>query len=258
MGGGGFKDLFSGHAAAYAEHRPTYPPELAAILAERAGGQGLAVDCGCGSGQLSVLLADRFKRVVATDASAEQIAHAFPHPRVEYRVAPAERSGLEDHSADLVVAAQAAHWFDLPAFWDEADRIARPGGLVALVSYGMPSVSAEMDAMIRAFHDDTLGPHWSPERWLVVEGYRSIAFPFRELEPPPVAMAIDWTFAALIHYLNTWSAIKPATKALGTSPLPDFAERIAPLWGDPGAARTVRWPLTLRLGVAGSRSPNGG
>jgi ubiquinone/menaquinone biosynthesis C-methylase UbiE len=110
----GFKDHFLGHAALYADCRPTYPAALAEALAEISPARELALDCGCGSGQLSVLLAEQFERVEATDASAQQIGQASVHPKVTYRVAPAEASGLDDASCDLVVAAQAAHWFDLP------------------------------------------------------------------------------------------------------------------------------------------------
>ncbi|WP_425501040.1 class I SAM-dependent methyltransferase [Skermanella pratensis] len=79
------------------------------------------------------MLGAEFDRVEATDASAEQIAQAASHPRVTYRVARAEESGLPDRSCDLVAAAQAAHWFDLPAYWAggrpraQARRACRPG-----------------------------------------------------------------------------------------------------------------------------------
>src|SRR3954464_14207364 len=91
-----FKDHFSSRAADYAAYRPTYPPELVDYLASVCPTSNLALDCGCGTGQLAVLLADRFKRVIATDASAQQIENAEPRERVTYRVAPAERSGLPD------------------------------------------------------------------------------------------------------------------------------------------------------------------
>ena len=111
-----FKDHFSARSADYAVYRPTYPAALVDYLAGLCAATELALDAGCGTGQLSVLLARRFHHVVATDASPQQIEKAEPHPGVEYRVAPAERSGLPDASVDLVAAAQAAHWFDLPAF----------------------------------------------------------------------------------------------------------------------------------------------
>src|SRR5262249_7162330 len=105
-----FKDHFSGHAADYRAFRPDYPPELFAFLASVAPGRDLAWDCGTGSGQAAVGLAEHFAKVFATDASAEQLKNAQPHPRVEYAVAPAEKCPLGDHVVDLVTVAQALHW----------------------------------------------------------------------------------------------------------------------------------------------------
>ncbi len=243
-----FKDHFSGHAADYAAARPSYPPALAAILARHAGGRALALDCGCGSGQLSVLLAAHFHRVVATDASAEQIAHAIAHQGVTYRVAPAERSGLDDQSVDLVVAAQAAHWFDLPAFWREVARVARPGALAALVSYGSITVSPNLDPLLRHFHDETLRDYWPAERWLVTNGYRDVLFPLDEIALPEIAMTLDWTFGQMLAYLATWSGVKAADRALGTSVLAGIAPALERAWGDPQTRRTISWPLSIRAG----------
>jgi len=129
-----FKDHFSSHAAGYAAYRPTYPPELVTFLADTSPATSIAIDCGCGTGQLSIPLAGRFDRVVALDASAAQIASAPAHPRVEYRVAGADAIGEPDGSADLVTVAQAAHWFDLDRFYMEARRVLRRGGILALIT----------------------------------------------------------------------------------------------------------------------------
>src|SRR5262245_41151760 len=131
----GFADHFSGLAARYAAYRPHYPPQLVDLLADRCERRDVAWDVGCGSGQLSVALAGRFAHVIATDPAQAQLDQAEPADRVEYRCATAEASGLPDACADLVVAAQSAHWFDWPRFVAEAGRVARPGALVALVTY---------------------------------------------------------------------------------------------------------------------------
>jgi ubiquinone/menaquinone biosynthesis C-methylase UbiE len=132
------EDHFSRQAPLYARHRPRYPAGLFAYLAAAAPGHRLAWDCGTGSGQAAVGLAEHFEQVVATDLSAEQIAHAMPHPRIRYVIAPADRvetaqtMGLEPQSVDLVTAAQALHWFDLDRFYAEVRRVLRPGGLLAV------------------------------------------------------------------------------------------------------------------------------
>src|SRR5262245_53056061 len=109
-------DHFTAVAAQYAQSRPTYPDELFAWLAGRCAARQLAWDVGAGNGQASVALAQHFDKVLATDLSEAQVRQAAAHPRIEYRVAPAEQSGLPDASADLVTIAQALHWFDFEPF----------------------------------------------------------------------------------------------------------------------------------------------
>lgn len=247
-----FKDHFSGHAGDYRAFRPDYPDALLDLLAAAAPGRGLAWDVGCGNGQLSVGLAARFRSVVATDASAQQVANAAPAPNLVYRVAPAESGGLEPGSADLIVAAQAAHWFDLPAFYAEAARVARPGAALALVTYGVVTADGPLGPALRRFHDGTLGAYWPPERQHVDTGYRSLPFPFPEEPVPALDMVADWTLPQLVGYLGTWSGVKAAARATGTDPLPAFAGELAALWGPPERARPIRWPLAVRLGrIAG-------
>lgn len=135
-----FKDHFSGHAANYRAFRPTYPPELFAFLASVVPRRELVWDCGTGNGQAAVVLAEHFARVFATDASAEQIANAEPHPKVEYAVAPAEKCPLPDASADLITVAQALHWFDHDRFFAEVRRVCKPGAVFAATCYSAPGV----------------------------------------------------------------------------------------------------------------------
>src|SRR5207249_9253395 len=188
-----FQDHFSDVAAAYAAHRPTYPAALVDFLAESAPRRDLAWDAGCGSGQLSVLLADRFARVIATDASTEQIVHATPHPNVAYVVARAEAAVLGHRTADVAVAAQAAHWFDLPAYYAEVRRVGRLGGVVALVTYGLVRVDHVVDPVIDRFYSQVLGSFWPPARRHVDDGYRSLPFPFAEIGVPGIEMRASWT-----------------------------------------------------------------
>jgi SAM-dependent methyltransferase len=244
-----FKDHFSGHASAYAAHRPVYPAALADYLASIAPSRGAAWDCGCGSGQLTTLLAERFERVTGTDASAQQIANAVPHPRVTYRCAPAEDSGLPPASMDLVVVAQAAHWFDMARFNAEVRRVARPGAAAALVAYGVQRIAPDIDAVIGPFHGPTLDPYWPPERRHVENGYRSLDFPFAPLPAPELEIALDWSAAQFLAYIETWSAVRRLEQARGRADIEAFSGALREVWGDAGRVRTVRWPLVIRAGV---------
>jgi ubiquinone/menaquinone biosynthesis C-methylase UbiE len=128
------RNWFAQGGSAYAKFRPSYPAELAAFLALVAPDKSLAVDVGCGTGQLTAQLASHFGQVIGLDPSPDQIANAIQHPHVRYECAPAERLPLDAGTVSLVTAAQAAHWFDLPAFFGEVRRVAAPGAVVALAT----------------------------------------------------------------------------------------------------------------------------
>ncbi|MDT3705417.1 MAG: class I SAM-dependent methyltransferase [Thiobacillus sp.] len=245
----GFKDHFSSASDRYAAYRPDYPAALFAWLAGRCSGHDAAWDCATGSGQAALGLAPHFRQVIATDASAEQIGHAVPHPAIDYRVAPAEASGLPERSVDLVTVAQAAHWFDLPRFYTEVARVMKPGGVLALWGYGRIVLPGDMDAPFRRFYAETIGPYWPPERALIDDAYRGLEFPFAELTPPTFQIEVEWSLYRLMDYLSTWSAVKRYQAARGHDPLPALMAELQPGWGEPGALRTLQWPLFLRAGT---------
>lgn len=243
-----FKDHFSSGSAGYAAYRPGYPLELIDELTSIGAGTGRALDCGCGTGQLSVLLAERFDEVLATDASAAQIAAAEAREGVTYRTALAEDSGLAENSVDLITVAQAAHWLDLDSFYAEARRIARPQAAIALITYGVLHLDGELDRHLQHFYYETIAAYWPPERRHVESGYRDLPFPFQVIDVPPQVIEMQWDLGQLLGYLNTWSAVKAAHKALGENPVDALAAQLQQAWGDPAIQRTVTWPLTVRAG----------
>lgn len=242
------QDHFSRCASAYAEYRPGYPAELGSFLADISPGRGLAWDCGTGSGQAAVVLAAAFDRVVATDASAEQLAHARPHPRVEYRRALDRDSGLARASCDLVTAGQAAHWFDLPAFYREVDRVLRPGGALAIWCYTRTLVAPEIDAVVSAFQYQRVGPYWPAGREHTDAGYRTLPFPYERIAAPPLAMRHLWTRRQLEAYIGTWSSVRRCRDVEGADPVAGLTRDLAPLWPDADGVREVRWPLSVIAG----------
>lgn len=242
------RNWFEQGGGAYARFRPEYPPQLAAFLASRAPDERLAVDVGCGNGQLTQLLAPHFDRVVGLDPSADQIAHAVPDPRIDYRCAPAERLPLPDGAASLITAAQAAHWFDLPAFYAEARRIAAPGAVLALISYGVLRLDPVLDQRFQRFYRHEIGPFWPAERKLVDSGYAGIDFPFEEIAWPALHIQVDWNLPQFLGYLGTWSAVRHAKDANRGELLLAFADDIAQAWGDPMMERSVCWPINMRIG----------
>ena len=236
---------------AYARHRPDWPAGVADALAAEAPARAHALDVGCGSGQLATLLADRFDRVTASDPSADQLRAARAHPRVAYVREPAERIGLADASVDLVVAGQAAHWFDLPAFLAEAARVARPGAALALLTYGVPELEGEAgERFARLYREHPLHGFWPADRAHVENGYRELRLDLPERPLPALAIERRWDADAALGYVGTWSAVGRARAAGERGTVDDFAARLRALWGT--GERAVRWPIGGRLATLGA------
>jgi SAM-dependent methyltransferase len=249
-----FKDHFSRLAAQYAQFRPRYPGALFDFLAKTSPARKRAWDCACGSGQATLDLAERFESVIATDASSPQIAAATAHPRVTYAVARAEESGLESDSVDLVTVAQSLHWFDLPQFYAEVERVLHANGVLAVWTYGLPRLNdVNLDRVLQKYYWETVANYWPPERRYVDDGYRTLEFPFAEISGPSLSMRENWSQAQFLGYLRSWSATARYVDAHGEDPVVPLSELLAPRWGDAQRARAVSWPLSLRLGRAAAR-----
>ncbi len=215
-----FKDHFSGHAADYAKFRPNYPPKLFEHLASISPERELAWDCATGSGQAAVGLAEHFAKVIATDASAQQIESAQRHPRISYR--------------------------DMDRFFTEAKRVSKESGILAVSTYTHVSANPEIDEILSKFYRETTGPYWPPERDLVETNFESIRFPFPELPSHQFAMRQQWNLAQLTGYLRTWSATKKFIAVRGFDPVDSLMQELGSVWRDREHARQVTWPLKLR------------
>jgi len=242
-----FQDHFSHYAGDYARFRPRYPPELFAHLASLLPMRRQAWDCATGNGQAALGLAPYFERVIATDASAEQIAQATPHPKISYRVALAEQSGLGDGSVQLVTVAQALHWFDFDRFYPEVRRVLSPGGIFAAWGYHLLRCDPVIDRLIDDFYSKTVGPYWPADRKWIEEKYRSIPFPLPEISIPDFKMGSAWNLSDLMGYLGTWSATRKYIEAQGKNPLEPLERQLLSLWGDPDEKKEIVWPLFSRV-----------
>jgi SAM-dependent methyltransferase len=242
------RNWFDQGGQAYARFRPEYPAELAAYLASMAPDRALAVDVGCGSGQLTRQLAEHFTAVVGFDPSADQIAPTAPQKNVNYACAPAEELPLPGRSASLITAAQAAHWFDLPRFYAEVRRVAGPNAILALISYGVLRLEGALGERFEPFYWKEIGPYWPAERKLVDSGYATLDFPFSEFPGPEIAIRLEWNLDEFLGYVSTWSAVRSAREAGREDLLHDFAADMAERWGDPAARHPVRWPINMRIG----------
>ena len=247
---------FQSGGADYAQFRPRYPEALGRALSTLVQASELtpelAVDVGCGSGQLTAVLAPHFKAVVGIDPSASQLQHAQQHHNVRYQQGHAEQIALADASADLIVAAQAAHWFDLDAFYAELKRIAKPGAVVVLISYGVPFIHDAVNSIFQRGYWQDLHHFWPPERAHVENAYADLYFPFTplgldQISGDPLSYQRAMTLPAFISYIKTWSAYQQAVAQLEAHVFEAFFEQLAQAWNET-SEKTVVWPLTIKAG----------
>jgi SAM-dependent methyltransferase len=146
---------FSDRAADYVRYRPSYPAAAFDRILEGLGDPTrLAVaDVGAGTGISSRLLAERGARVIAVEPNPSMREAASPDSRIEWRDGTGEATGLDSGAVDLVVAAQAFHWFRQEEALAEFHRILRPNGRLALIWNSRDSSDALTRGYIDAIHE---------------------------------------------------------------------------------------------------------
>lgn len=243
-----FEDHFSKQAREYAQYRPHYPRELFDYLASISPSHQLAWDCGTGNGQAAQELVRYFNRVVATDASADQLAQAVPHDRIDYRVERAEEVSLENNSVDLVTVAVAVHWFDLEPFYETVRRVAVPNGILAAWTYHLPMIEPAIDRVLAHYYREVLDGYWPERIRYLDQRYQTLPFPFEELNPPDFEMQVEWDLEHIVGFLESWSATKRYRTERGQDPVGIIWSELAKTWGELSQQRIIRWPIYLRVG----------
>ncbi|XP_047211566.1 putative methyltransferase DDB_G0268948 [Girardinichthys multiradiatus] len=221
--------LFEGknHAASYLQYRVA-PHELISkimsYMEKRTPSQfKLAVDVGCGPGQGTVLLASYFTKVVGTDISQAMVERALAKsnpPNISYRQCPAEELPFTSGQVDLVTAMTAAHWFDRPRFLQEANRVLRPGGCLALLSYSMDmnleygdvsdtlnDICQEFYTALLPYRSSYLGPS---SKKIYFDMFNSCSYPDKEwTEFQPVRRTLSVNgFIGMVETFSSYQKLK--------------------------------------------------
>ena len=245
-----FRDLFSDRASLYSQFRPRYPETLFDFVAAISPATSVAWDCATGNGQAAIGLTNKFTRVIATDASAQQIANAQADERIEYRVATAYESSIASNTVDVVTVAQALHWFDTDRFYAEARRVLVPGGAIVVWGYGDPVIDhSPVNAVVQRYNRGTVEDFWQPERQILLDGYSTIDFPFDEVLAPPFELEAYWTLDELLGLLRTWSATASYAAHIGRDPIVDVERALTPVWEKREERHRIAWPLFIRAGI---------
>lgn len=253
------KELFKHQAATYAAFRPKYPLEFYQKIYDFAGihqssvEHRLAVDVGCGSGQVAIELAKTFNQVIACDPSEEQLTHASQAPNITYKVATAEglSSLIQPLSPQLITVGQAFHWFDIPSFYKEARKILTPSGTLAVFGYAYSTLNSpvgaesdneeeqykEANEALRTLGQVTLGPYWDSRRSLVDKHYCGLEpgpEDFKCVESFDMQMTNRMPFSQFLGYLKSWSSYNLYIKQIQDSsqdPIDAFERHIHGIFG---------------------------
>jgi SAM-dependent methyltransferase len=247
------KDNFSARSADYARFRPRYPEALFDFLLSKVEGRSSLWDVGTGNGQILTHLAKHFDQVLATDISDSQLKNAFPFENVKYRKMAAEDDFDPNLQFDVITVAQAIHWFKFDAFYANVKAHLRPGGVLTVLGYGLPSVNPEVDALVQVFYNTDLGPYWDPERVYVDENYSTIPFPFKEIETPQFRFQTAWSREVMIGYLSTWSALQHYNRQHDHDLLGELNMALAAVWPEEELKEVV-FPVLFRLGEMESKA----
>lgn len=236
---------FSEQSDLYARYRPEYPPELYNFIFGHLSSHVRAWDCATGSGQIAKVLARHFDEVIATDISKEQLGHAPQITNVSYGVASAEDSGLPSNHFDLVTVGQAIHWFDFEQFYSEVRRVAKPNALLAVIGYGMLRIDEQTNPIIDALYEESFGQYFSENRKYLDASYRTLPFPFDEIESPDFDHTLQWSLDKLEGYFNSWSAVQKMKTEQQYNPVNKTMEQLKEKLPDDF---DVTFPIFLRLG----------
>ena len=55
---------------------------------------------------------------------------------------------VKDSTVDFIQVFQAAHWFNLPLFYSEVNRVLKPGGVLLLAAYGTGTMRPELNKTV--------------------------------------------------------------------------------------------------------------
>ena len=89
--------------------------------------------------------------------SQSQIDNAHKSDKIKYSVQTAEKTDFDNGKFDLIIVAQAIHWFDFEKFYAEVKRTAKDNAKLCVVGYGLIEITSQIDYIITDFYTKVIG-----------------------------------------------------------------------------------------------------
>lgn len=175
----------------YSKYRPSYSTKLFETIynfhEQNNGEFNLAVDIGTGTGQVAVELSNKFKKIYGIDNLEEMINNAIKKDNIIYKLSSAENLPFENNSVDMITVATAFHYFNHDEFFNEAKRILKENGTLAIFGYYFPEIKniknkIEVNKVLNKLISDILEINLNEKAKYIKNLYRDINFPFKKVE----------------------------------------------------------------------------
>ena len=179
----------SSDAGNYDQVRPDYPRQVVDVsinyLRQKYEGPlSLALDIGCGTGKSTEHLISPFENVVGCDPSLAMLEEAQKnfglHGHVKFIQANAEDLAMfEPNSIQLILASRCIHYFDHKKFFEEADRVLVPNGVLVYYTLQFEELfdpkglieSKVLTSLYDEYLETWVGDHWLQPKYLP-EGFK--------------------------------------------------------------------------------------
>ncbi len=133
-------------------------------------------------------------------------------------------------------------------------RVSKEGAILAVWTYHLPVIESRIDRWLEDFYKVKLAGYWPHRIEYLDKKYRTLPFPFEEIEAPPFSAVAEWNVSCLIGFLSSWSASQRYVEANGEETFEGLMRELARIWGDT-VSRTITWPLYFRIGRISKQAP---
>lgn len=97
-------------------------------------------------------------------------------------------------------------------------------------------------------YGELLRKYWPERIGYIHEGYRTLPFPFAEIQPPAFEMAVDWDLERMAGFLCSRSAAERYLEQEGRHPMNIVWSELKEDWGSAQTMRKVQFPRHMRVG----------